>query len=66
MRMLFIVLPATLLAFGTASASQPRQHSRMSSGRSVSHDVRAAWFRHSVGDILVGHVTGPAKRAVAR
>ena len=56
MKSLLIVLPLALLVSAPASATESATHhvTATSSGRSVGHDAREAWFRHSIGDILEG------------
>ena len=59
---LLLVLPAALLVSAPVSATEaPHQSTTTSSGRSVSHDAREAWFRQSVGDILEGRAATPPK-----
>lgn len=59
---LLLVLPAALLVPAPVSAAEAsHQTTAASSGRSVSHDAREAWFRQSVGDILEGRAATPPK-----
>ena len=63
---IILVLPMVLAVYAPPSFAQTTSRPAViSSGRSVSRDVREAWFRQCIGDILEGRAM-TAKRNPGR